>query len=310
MKFANLNPSNVKNLIPSWAGDVYQLMTSVDGLLTELFSLNRKMKPANWDRKLGFWIDANLDTGKISVQVPDHEVADKLYLGKLVIDTGPHTIVLPLNAMMKGSAELRDMHCVYSHSILTETPLTYIGITKQRWFDRWAQHKRSAETGSGYIFHSALRQHIDCRVVHKVLLCELPYDAAMHFEEEFVNECSLYPIGLNMIPGGFAGLKYLHKLGISAKSAAERDAAIESVASRENIDGKPNPLCAARWASDQDYINRVICGHSGRLTVDQVRSIRLLSQFDKSANEISLITGANLKQVLSVSAGKYYGKVI
>lgn len=46
--------------------------------------------------------------------------------------------------------------------------------------------------------------------------------------EEIMVERTLYPKGLNMIPGGFAGFQFLHKLGFlkrSQVSVDERDKA-------------------------------------------------------------------------------------
>lgn len=131
----------------------------------------------------------------------------------------------------------------------------------------------------------------------------------MSLEEEFVENLSLYPLGLNMIPGGFAGIRYLSTLGITARNAAERDEQMEALAARENVDGKPNPLCAARWVADQDFVNRVICGHSGRLTVAQVRQIRLHASFGRAVRDVSNVTGSSVSQVKRVLSGDAYGRV-
>jgi hypothetical protein len=56
-----------------------------------------------------------------------------------------------------------------------------------------------------------------------------PIEAAMAWEELYVDKWSLAPKGFNMIPGGFKGLRFLHKhritdrVGITLK---ERDRAI------------------------------------------------------------------------------------
>jgi hypothetical protein len=55
----------------------------------------------------------------------------------------------------------------------------------------------------------------------------------MKIEEQFADE-TLYPKGLNMIPGGYAGLAYLQKIG--AVAARERVAIVAARGAR------------ARWA--------------------------------------------------------------
>jgi len=132
----------------------------------------------------------------------------------------------------------------------------------------------------------------------------------MDEEESLVDEFSLYPLGLNMIPGGFAGMAYLHKLGFTASSAKERDAVIEQIAQRETVAGNPNPLCAARWAADQDFANRIICGHGNRLSVEQVLGIRALGSFGKPAEEIAQRMGLDdTRRVKRVLSGSRYSRV-
>lgn len=113
-----------------------------------------------------------------------------------------------------------------------------------------------------------------------------------------------------MIPGGFAGYRYLAFLGHRPKDVDERDDIIERLAqSPETINGRLNPLNAARWASDQDYINAVICGHSNRLTLDEVRIIRSYESFGKNPAEIADVLARKLTTVAAVISGHHYGRV-
>lgn len=121
---------------------------------------------------------------------------------------------------------------------------------------------------------------------------------------------SLYPKGLNMVPGGEGCLRYLGRLGFCPKTIEERDNIIERISSVESLGGRPNPLCAARWASDQEYINAVICGRADRFTVDQVRIARLHSSFGKSDEEIAALLEAPIERVSKVISGRRYGRVI
>lgn len=311
MKFKHVNPHNVRSLVPSWIDNPHSVAQWIDKALDDLYRLDPTMRPSHWEKIVKFWleIDFNAEPFGVRVAVPDIDPDDAQRVGQLIIVAGNVTIAVPVNSILKGSEALDGRHCVYMHTIMTECPMSYIGITKQTWFARFGQHRSAACCGSGLIFHSALRKHADVPVFHRVLVDGLDYDSAMELEEEFVDKFSLYPKGLNMIPGGFAGLRYLSTLGIMARSAAERDAEIERIANRESIDGKPNPLCAARWACDQDFVNRVICGHSGRLDVEQVRQIRLFVAFGKPIDVVAELVDAPVSKVKSVATGKRYGRV-
>lgn len=311
MKFKTINPHNVEHMVPSWLVDPFVFAKLLDDSLSRAFASDSSLRPRAWDNKLSFYaeLDFNVAPSRLRICVADESGGTNFPLGTLWIAAGNVEVLLPINAMLKGSVDYRGTHCVYAHTIMTECPMTYVGVTKQRWFSRFAQHRSSASRGSPYVFHAALRKHHDCKIQHRIIYDGLDFESAMNAEEEFVDAFSLYPVGLNMIPGGFAGLRYLSTLGFQAKSISERDTAIERVANRENIDGKPNPLCAARWSSDQDYVNRVICGHSGRLTLEEVRQIRLLVSFGKSVDDVSSRTGAPLLKVKQVAAGKTYGRV-
>lgn len=310
MKLTNINPQHVEHLTPSWAINPFTLAKILDEQLDAIYQQRPKLKPKRWDKRLRFWIEVTAVDDQWSIRVAEPATDyDRLSCGQLILTSSDRTVVLPLNAMFKGSDKLDGSHCVYVHTIMTETPLQYIGISKRRWFDRYAEHRNAAERGSNLVFHAALREHADKPVNHRVFLAGIGQELAFQHEEELVSEMTLYPKGLNMIPGGHAGIRYLHKLGVLARNAQERDEQLELLASRESIEGKPNPLCAARWAADQDFVNRVICGHSGRLTVGQVRQIRLLASFGRPHSDVATTTGASTRQVKQVIDGKVYGRI-
>jgi hypothetical protein len=72
--------------------------------------------------------------------------------------------------------------------------------------------------------------------------------------------------------------------------------------------GLPAPWVAEKWR-DNDWAVAQICGREGRLSVDQVRAIRALSEeFD--AEEIAERIGAsNATQVERVLDGKTYTRI-
>jgi len=307
MKFKHINPHNVRHQIPSWAIDPFVVAREMDRLLSMFLPAGRKLQ---WDAIHPFWFDAKFDGNSWFFRLAEPAEGDPVnFCGQLFIDHPDWSISVPLNEMIKGAPSLDGAHSIYVHSFDADVPLHYFGVTKRRWFDRLAQHESSARCGSQCLFHRALRDKLGVKIAHRVIASLLDYETVMAMEERWVEEFGLYPLGLNMIPGGLAGIKYLHTLGVSARTAEDRDAAIDDLASRDFVGGRPNPLCAARWISDQDYVNRVICGHSGRLTADQVRAIRMLSAGGASHDRIAAAIGDRVERVRRVVGGQRYGRV-
>lgn len=312
MKFKRVNPHNFEWLIPPWVQEPMALARDIDILLDKYLS----GRVLHFDSYLRFWIDldSNGDTWKARIATP-LSTDDEIINGFINFNCEKWHVSVPLNPLLKGcpdidSTKSNGTHSLYIHTFDAEVPLPYVGVTKQRWFDRLAQHESAARCNSPFLFHRAIRDHAGKKIYHRVMFTEISYDTAMKLEESWVEMMGLYPLGLNMIPGGFAGLKYLHTLGINAKTVAERDAEVERAAGEEFIDGRANPLCAARWAMDQDFINRIICGHSGRLTTDQVRKIKMLTAVGKSAESIAESVNDNAERVSRVIRGKRYGRVV
>lgn len=314
MKFRYIHIHNVNELVPPWAIPPVALARELDRIFDT--PEGRTLIP-NEDQlyeTLPFWIEVDVTTTPVSVRValPDDQVDQS---GHLIITCnslshGWCQVQLPLNPVFKGYESLAGSYSLYCHAFQTETPLGYVGLTKQRWFQRFSQHLSAAKAGSPYLFHKAFRDHPDVLLMHKVIFCGFDEETALQYEEKYVGILSLYPLGLNMIPGGRAGFAYLSKLGHQARSAEERDATAELLAGRESIEGRPNPLCAARWESDPDFVERVICGHSGRLTTDQVRQIRLGASIGQPAELLAdVLAGGNLRQVKGLLAGHTYARI-
>ena len=314
MKFKHINIHNLSDLLPTWAINTIPLARKLDDLFDTTEGLTLVPKGDAIYAPLAFWIevDASQANPYIRICTPDDVVNLN---GRLIVTCGSNThsnvqLDLPLNPIFKGYDRISGHYCIYMHSFQTEVPLGYVGMTKQRWFERYSQHLSSSRNGSPYLFHRALREHPSAAVLHKVFYCELSHDYALQYEEELVQMFCLYPLGLNMIPGGKAGFAYLGQLGMKARNAEERDALVEAISARSSIEGRPNPLCAARWATDSDFAERVICGHSGRLTVEQVKAIHMHSSSNHSIARIMSNVGArNARQVKNVLEGKTYSRV-
>jgi hypothetical protein len=300
-----VHKANLRWCVPNWTGRAFMAIADA---LEENFAGLKSQAPELWpespNQPLRFWIEMVMKTGDVRVW----EESEETHYGLLRIFCSNDTVIeLPLNPFFRGHDDIAQMHTVYCHGLFgEELPSYYVGITRRRWYDRLAEHISSAQRGSPYLFHRAIRERRFVR--HRIFVNAVDYEFAMETEEQFV-ESTLYPMGLNMIPGGFAGLRYLSKLGIRARTTEERDAAVQSLLLRPNLEGKPNPLCAARWESDPDYAERVICGHSGRLTADQVRMIRTLAGWGHDQGHITKSSGGKPHQIQSVMSGKRYGRI-
>ena len=260
--------------------------------------------------------------------------------------TGPmrSVIAVPLPYLAHQPRNFVRQYAIYLHHLCGrkgtdpdpgwsgDDALTYIGLTKQGWQKRFSQHLSKAHSGSPLLFHQALRDnYVGARVIgHRVLtLCETEKEA-MDLEEMFVKGGTredfgdpdafkegekwvfgtLYPKGLNMIPGGYAGLKVLHKMGVM------KDNQSFNVDQRDNLlieglkrGGQANPLLAAHWNAE-DYATKVICGPEGRLKPPQIQEARTLGLLGRETSEITDIVGAkNERQIKSLLQGSTYSRI-
>lgn len=315
MKLRHANLHNIRYLVPKWVMDPFTLAKHLE----QQFAILRGQMPQLWPRSphetMKFWIEvdcvANPNTVRIAIPDDRHNFCGRIIMRCTPLIGSACQVDLPLNSFIVGADPAEQMHSVYVHAFQTDVPLGYFGITKKTWYERLNQHIRSAQNGSPYLFHRAIREHQDVCVLHRVLMSALNEEAALQLEEEWVEMFGLYPLGLNMIPGGRAGIRYLGKLGAGrVADADERDVILERLSAQENLLGKPNPLCAARWAVDPDYVERVICGHNGRLSAEQVRRVRKLASSGKPAVEIKGLVGATSKrQVDDLLRGATYARI-
>ncbi len=229
-------------------------------------------------------------------------------------------VSVPLGMLLKKvSPDVTGMYQVYSHQFVSDesgnllpTDLSYIGVTRRGWRTRWSEHVNAATKGSHYRFHAAIREHGDCQTMrHSVIGCFKTEAEAMTLEESMVGFETLYPLGLNMIPGGYAGVAYLHKIGAARGRVSPDDKQdiinrFFETASRRGI---PNPLASVNW-QNPEYAEKVICAGDDRLKPDQIRTARLLSGVGKTSHEIASEIGArNVAQVDRLLAGVTYSRV-
>jgi hypothetical protein len=162
------------------------------------------------------------------------------------------------------------------------------------------------ESSTGHVLHST--HHVIC-------VAGVDEEAANASEEYLVQKYSFrHPMGLNMIPGGRAGIAYLHQLRAigdddDAPTDEARERALSAYLRQNPRKGLPNPATARNW-EDPDFAARVICGPAGRLAQEQLREIRRLASLGTLPDEISAAVGAaSPQQVQRVIKGKTYGRV-
>lgn len=245
-------------------------------------------------------------------------------------EISPSIIVVPMAFLSPDAGTLFGKHVVYAHwfgqqqdNQLDHTNrLTYVGVTRQGWVARWKQHLSAAMGGSRYLFHKAIRDYQEKKSTgsaaglsglqgHRVLHAGLPFEEAMEAEEAYVGRDTLYPNGLNMIPGGFAGMKYLAKLGgfaVTNKKWEYRHKVLKNFANHCRVKGIPNPLAAARWRDDE-YAAKVILANPRNLKRIQIDEVRYLDSLGWSTVEIADHLAIRHERVCRLLVGKTYSRI-
>ncbi len=241
--------------------------------------------------------------------------------------------IVPLQFLLKGWGDANSGHQCYIHTIAhnleqidsleklqarreaDSDEYYYAGITGRNWLLRLSEHIGEMNRGSRRKFHAAWQDSLGMRDVHfisSLMDINLTYEDAMNWEELSVDRFAYGPNGLNMIPGGFKGLKFLHKHRITDRigiSLEERDRAISDYLRQNPRKGIPNPFMAELWKDDDFYLKNIEA-RPKTLSPDQVREIRELSQSRRSITEIAEVVGAlNETQVKNVIARRTYRRI-
>lgn len=239
----------------------------------------------------------------------------------IFVDRGGFREVTALPIYLVTHPEYFGHYHIYKHMFLTDqngekiVNAGYTGVTKRGWRTRWAEHLRAAQSGSHYRFHEAIRQWqgVARMTMHQIIGHAKSEQLAMSMEERIVARDTLYPLGLNMIPGGNAGLAYLRRIGAIGNNERVSVDDVQRVINRffENTSRKgiPNPLAAANWL-DPDYAEKVICAGPDRLKAQQIRDARVLSLLGHDVGAIAEKVGArNVDQVRRVLSGETYSRI-
>jgi len=226
----------------------------------------------------------------------------------------------PLQYVLSETPSIIGKHQIYQHYLelsddsnpqdIVPTKIQYIGQTMQGWQRRLRQHKDSAKKGSNTLFHRAMRNHGFNVVTTRIMFVGLSKEEADEIEEKAVALFSLFPLGLNMIPGGKAGAKFLFEHGgpRAYVPADRREEELSEIIRKSRLTGA-NPALSARW-SDDAFAIKMICAAQNRLKPDQIEAGRLLSAAGHSTEAIvSMIGARNAQQVKRLLAGETYSRV-
>jgi hypothetical protein len=236
-------------------------------------------------------------------------------------------ISVPLQALMMGWGDVTQGSQGYCHSIAflddgrALEQWYYVGITTRNWLQRMEEHFQEVQSGSNKRFHAAWRAYTgDAKVMlcSELVVLNHTYKGIMDWEEDQVDIHMAAGNSLNMIPGGFKGLRFLHEHRLTSRvdiTLEEREAAITEYAKREYArqeSGRPrvpNLLLSKLWLDDDFYL-KVLAGRSDVLNPSQVVAIRQLAANGNDESQIAVMVEArNVEQVRRVLAGKTYRRI-
>lgn len=235
----------------------------------------------------------------------------------------PWLIIFPLQMIMKYYPhKTKGAYFGYSHGIVlmeekdsSNDEYVYVGVTKRSWLTRMSEHFREINSGSNKTFHKAWRNYIgrrDVMLTSELVVANHTFDEIMQWEEEQVDRELESGTSLNMIPGGFKGMGFLHehRLTKSPKvSLKERERAEQEYQKQHPRAGIPNLLISELW-KDDEWAAKAICSQANRLSQEQVRTIRILADEGLTPEEITERVGArNVRQVKGVLSGDTYEAV-
>jgi hypothetical protein len=210
-----------------------------------------------------------------------------------------HTIMSPDNqVIINRQLEAISKDSDYSNTssvqqFYQKNSLLYVGITRQTWQERYRQHCRDMGRGSNLLFHRALRGEfctIGC-IEHIVERAGLTVKQAFEIEEKEVEKRSLhslYPNGLNMIPGGYAGLKCIHHYAtrtgytMTGEPTAENSESVlvdvqchllKKQLKTDDI-ARANAEIARLWAEDMGFRIKATTGQQNRFSFRQIQAAR------------------------------------
>lgn len=241
-------------------------------------------------------------------------------------------ITIPLQYLMKKWGDANEGYQGYVHTIChnwkmhgtneeilnrastSDGDYYYAGITGRNWLQRLNEHVREVRNGGRRQFYRFWRDSIGIEDVHILSALQevnMSYKDAMNWEEFQVDHFTSTAACLNMIPGGFRGLKELHKMGYTSRdrvSLKERERAVDKMIRQSPLKGVPNLIMSELW-KDPEHYAKVIGARSKSLSIEQVHRIRELGALGWKAKDIVDEVGAlNRQQVYGVLRKRTYSK--
>jgi hypothetical protein len=212
-----------------------------------------------------------------------------------------------------------------------DTCYSYIGITKRTWQKRFSEHMYASQKGSHLLFHRALRgETIKWGAIeHIIYKAGLTENEALDFEEADVESQTLHPLhekGLNMIPGGRAGLKLISSWAKRTNSCLANKINPEDVESilvdlheksfrqlseADSMNFK-NKKLAELWANNMEFRIKATTNQNNRISYKQIQAARIW--FASGWNKIKILENLlkmderkiYMDQVESLLLGKTY----
>ena len=133
-------------------------------------------------------------------------------------------ITIPLRLLRRSTGERYVLYHI-SHTTDPDLPeqlrgqcaAGYYGVTGRSPTTRWNEHSALAATGKGFALHTAWHYLLDKpgEVILRIVDTAPTLPDIYALEEAAVARETLTPRGLNVIPGGYAGVRRLYELGLS-----------------------------------------------------------------------------------------------
>lgn len=194
----------------------------------------------------------------------------------------------------------------------------YAGVTKRGYIKRTSEHCKAAmkDSQTSIKFHWHLGGALEDGEGLGTVLMEVnkSFDDIMNWEEAQVNYLEQKGFCLNMIPGGFAGLRFISKYRNNFKPSYDADDKYLEE-SKLLIDHpwivEASLRMKSLWVSDKAqsmYLNMLVA-MPNTLEPDDVRFIRYLDALGKSVTEIKIHVEANNRQIRDILSGKHYSRV-
>ena len=231
----NDSGSSIMNSTGTYRTDIAGVPEALKGVGEKLLKSNRLYKPGSWN----FFDELDFDIAHSCVEGERVETMVKPYFAfeefrrnqediRVVVhatvarfEGTTWTISFPLQYIMKGYPKIKNQYFGYCHKIAlfnelggSDKEYYYVGVTGRNWLQRMNEHFNEIKSGSNKLFHQTWREFTGKK--HVMLGSELvvgdhSFEQIMSWEEDFVDRYMESGVALNMIPGGFKGMRFLHK---------------------------------------------------------------------------------------------------